>query len=132
MCRTSPEILKLATGALGAVTRSQRAGDSDSGSDSALGLGLSLSLGLAARGAKGSRHVQVISHTAMVAPPKDDLQPETRMFGSTGENASAAGPVSAYTTREEHVDSPTWPVCGVVLSPPLGKENEDDESTCTE
>ena len=35
------------------------------------------------------------SQMAMIEPADEDLQPDTRMCGSTGENASAAGHSSA-------------------------------------
>ncbi len=38
--------------------------------------------------------VQETSQTATIDPAEDDLQPETRTCGSTGENASAAIPLS--------------------------------------
>jgi hypothetical protein len=75
MCSTSPEILKVAKGALRACTVSEGA-------------------------QKRMIGAQSMSHTATQAPPNEDLHPETSIFGSTGENASAAGVYEHWHQRD--------------------------------
>ena len=65
-----------------------------------------------------------MSQTAMIEPAEEDLQPDTRSLGSTGEKARAATPSSDLSSLlVKWVLPPTCPLCGLGFEEG-GREND--------